>query len=306
MNLRQLKYFSAVVEVGNMTRAADQLHVSQTALGMQIRQLEEDLGVALLVRHSRGIEATQAGKLLHARALDILRLVDEARREVSTCEREDSEIIRLGLTPGLMTTVAPGLAVDVREHLPQVILRLVEEMSHVLVGALIDGDVDFVLAYDAPELANVSRTALLQDDLVLVTLPDARSGQQVALVDALEEVLAMPEEGDSARSSVARAARELGVELKVAYEVRSISAIKGLVARGAAASILPYALVKEDLLAGKLGVLPIVMPAVRRTLFLATLSQRPPFRNEAALIALFGFNVGPLRDRGPGRGSVAA
>lgn len=57
MNLRQLKYFVGVIEAGNMTRAAEQLHVAQTALGMQIRQLEEDLGVALLVRHSRGVPA---------------------------------------------------------------------------------------------------------------------------------------------------------------------------------------------------------------------------------------------------------
>ena len=64
MNLRQLRYFLSVVEAGNMTRAADQLHVAQTALGMQIKQLEESLGVALLVRHSRGVEPTPAGKLL--------------------------------------------------------------------------------------------------------------------------------------------------------------------------------------------------------------------------------------------------
>ena len=68
MNLRQLRYFVSVVETGSMTRAAEQLHVAQTALGMQIRQIEEDLGVALLVRHSRGVEPTKAGRLLHERA----------------------------------------------------------------------------------------------------------------------------------------------------------------------------------------------------------------------------------------------
>ena len=67
MNLRQLRYFVSVVEAGNMTRAAEQLHVAQTALGMQIRQIEEDLGVALLVRHSRGVEPTKAGRQPAAR-----------------------------------------------------------------------------------------------------------------------------------------------------------------------------------------------------------------------------------------------
>ena len=61
MNFRQLNYFVRVIDAGNMTRAAEQLNVAQPALGMQIKQLEEELGVALLVRHSRGIRANGCG-----------------------------------------------------------------------------------------------------------------------------------------------------------------------------------------------------------------------------------------------------
>ena len=283
MNLRQLKYFIGVVKAGNMTRAAEQLHVAQTALGMQIRQIEEDLGVALLVRHSRGVEPTKAGTLLHARALAILKLVEEARREVSACEREESESIRLGITPALMLTSGPEIALTVREKHPQVLLSLMEEMSHMLVESLSRGDVDFILCYDVPDMPRFARTALLQDDLVLVTLPGQTKGQPIAFVDALEESLAMPEEGDTVRRAVTRAARELGLELKVSYEVRSISAMKSLVSRGAAASILPFASVIQEVRAGALDARPIVTPAIRRTLFLASSTQRGPFRNEAAL-----------------------
>jgi LysR family nitrogen assimilation transcriptional regulator len=283
MNLRQLKYFVGVVEAGNMTRAAEQLHVAQTALGMQIRQIEEDLGVALLVRHSRGVEPTRAGSLLHARALAILKLIEETRREVSSCESGESEPIRLGITPALMLTSGPEIAVTIRENHPQILLSMVEEMSHVLMEALTGGDVDFILCYDVPDLPRFSRTALLQDDLVLVTLPGPDKGRPVAFVDALDESLAMPEEGDTVRSAVTRTARDLGLELKVAYEVRSISAMKSLVSRGAAAAILPFASVIQEVRAGKLDARPIVTPAIRRTLFLASLTQRGPFRNEAAL-----------------------
>jgi LysR family nitrogen assimilation transcriptional regulator len=281
--LRQLKYFVAVVEAGNMARAAEQLHVVQTALGMQIRQLEEDLGVALLIRHSRGVEPTKAGRLLHSRALTILKLTEETRKDVSACEREDSESIRLGITPALMLICGTEIALTVREQLPQVFLSIIEAMSHVLVDSLLRGDADYILCYDVPDLPQLSRTALLQDDLVLVTLPGANNGKPIAFVDALEESLAMPEEGDTVRAVVARTARDLGLDLKITYEVRSVSAMKSLVARGSASSVLPYFAVLDEVRAGKLDARPITMPPLRRTLFLASCNQRSAFKNEAGL-----------------------
>ena len=283
MNLRQLKYFVSVVEAGNMTRAAEQLHVAQTALGMQIRQLEEDLGVALLLRHSRGVEPTKAGSLLLTRAIAILKSVEDARKDVSSCEREESEAIRLGTTPALMPVIGSEIALIVREQLPQVSLSIVEAMSHVLVETLVRDEVDFILCYDVPDLPQLSRVALLQDDLVLVTLPGPLKGQPIALVEALEDSLAMPEEGDTVRTLVTRTARDLGLDVKIAHEVRSVSAMKSLVSRGAASSILPYFAVLDEVRAGTLDARPITMPALRRTLFLTHAKQSGPFRSEAGL-----------------------
>src|SRR5690606_38359631 len=137
MNLRQLKYFVKVVQTGSMTRAAEQLYVAQPALGMQIRQLEEDIGVALLIRHSRGVEPTSAGKLLHERAVAILELVEAARKEVAACDGDAAETVRLGVTPALMLVVGPDIALNARERVPQVFLSLAEDMSHLLVDALL-------------------------------------------------------------------------------------------------------------------------------------------------------------------------
>jgi LysR family transcriptional regulator, nitrogen assimilation regulatory protein len=296
MNLRQLKYFVGVVEAGNMTRAAERLHVAQTALGMQIRQLEEDLGVALLVRHSRGVEPTKAGSLLYTRAVSILKEVEETQKDVRTCEREGSEAIRLGITPALMLVCGTEIAMTVRERLPNVFLSIVEAMSHVLIETLARGEADFILCYDVPDLPQYSRTALLRDDLVLVTLPRAANGKPIALVEALEERIAMPEEGDSVRAVVTRTARDLGLEVQVAYEVRSVSAMKSLVTRGAASAILPYFAVLEEVRAGKLDARPIAMPAIKRTLFLASSKQRGPFRNEAGLTGAVRSSLTTLLD----------
>jgi len=296
MNLRQLKYFVAIVEAGNMTRAAEQLHVAQTALGMQIRQLEEDLGVALLVRHSRGVEPTKTGRLLHSRALTILKLTEETRKDVSACEREESESICLGITPALMLICGTEIALTVREQLPHVFLSIIEAMSHVLVDSLLRGDADYILCYDVPDLPQLSRTALLQDDLVLATPPGPSKGKPIAFVDVLEESLAMPEEGDTVRAVVARTARDLGLDLKVTYEVRSVSAMKNLVARGSASSVLPYFAVIDEVRAGKLDARPITMPPLRRTLFLASSTQRGPFKSEAGLTGAVRSSLSGLLD----------
>lgn len=283
MNLRQLKYFIGVVEAGNMTRAADELHVAQTALGMQIRQLEEDLGVALLVRHSRGVEPTKAGRLLHTRALAILKQVEDTRKEVSACDREDSEAIRLGITPALMLILGTEITLNVRKHLPQVILTIIEGMSHILVDTLIRGKVDFILCYDVPDLPQLTRTAFLQDDLVLVTLPSSRKGEPIAFVDVLDETLALPEPSSTVSEVVAHTARELGLEFKTTYEVGSVSAMKDLVIRGAAVTIVPYFSIMDEVRAGLLDARPIIMPTLKRTLFLASSKQRGPFKNEVGL-----------------------
>ena len=295
MNLRQLKYFVSVVELGNMTRAAESLFVAQPALGMQIRQLEEDLGVALLVRHSRGVEPTAAGALLHARALTILKLVSETRKEVSAHDREGSEAIRLGLTPMLMLVIGPELVVNVRDSIPQVFLSLVEEMSHVLVDALSRGEIDLALAYDVPDVPHLARTELLREDLVLVTVPGEGNGHPIGFAEAMEESLALPETGDTVRDLVVRTARELGLEPKIAFEVRSISVIKSLIVRGAASGILPYGSVLEELRGGRLEARPIVAPALRRSLFLAS-SKRGHIRNELALTSVIRSALGCLTD----------
>ena len=285
MNLRQLRYFVGVVDAGNMTRAADHLHVAQTALGMQIKQIEDDLGVALLLRHSRGVEPTKAGKLLYDRAVEILKRVDETRKEVIAAEGDPVEVIRLGITPALMAAVGPDIALAGRDQISHVFLSMVEAMSHVLTDMLERGEVDVILGYDIPDQPQFLRTALMEDDLFFVSRPQGRGKRTIAMVDVVREELAMPEAGDTVRNAALRAAKELGHELNVAYEVRSISAMKSLVLRGVAYSILPLFAVADEINAGLLEAKQITSPPVRRTLYLAYSAQRATFRYTESLAA---------------------
>lgn len=266
MNLRQLKYFVRVVDTANMTRAADELRIAQPALGMQIKQLEEELGVALLTRHSRGVSPTPAGEKLFERAVQILDLVELARREVTG---DAHEVARLGLTPSLMQIIGPELLLLVAERAPQLALSLSEEMSHLLADSLQRGDLDLILAYEVTDLTGFWKRALYQEDLVLVTAGGGEDAAAVTFADALSHPLILPEARDGVRSLVERTAAEHGLHIDVGHEIRSISGIKSLVARGAGAGILPFGTVMAEVAAGTLLARPIVSPVLRRTLFLS-------------------------------------
>ena len=105
MDNRQLRYFAKVIETGNLTRAAAALHVAQSAVSMHMRHLEEELGVALLVRSRAGVKPTAHGQLLFEHALTILRQFEQARQEVVSLGKEPHGEVALGIP----ATVAPVL-----------------------------------------------------------------------------------------------------------------------------------------------------------------------------------------------------
>jgi LysR family nitrogen assimilation transcriptional regulator len=268
MNFRQLKYFVQIIDAGSMTRAAEQLNIAQPALGAQIKQLEEELGVPLLIRHSRGIEPTPAGLILHRRAIEILRLIDEARQEIAASHDEAGEPLRFGITPSLMQIIGPELAIQMRQRAPKVQLSLSEEMSHILVDTLHRGDLDLILAYEVADAAGYWKRALYQEDLVLVTSSGRRRGEPISFAEALKEALVLPDARDSVRMLVEQKARELGLDLKVDHEIRSIPGLKTMIRRGVAAGILPFGTIASEVEEGILSMRPIVSPTLRRTLFL--------------------------------------
>jgi LysR family nitrogen assimilation transcriptional regulator len=287
INLRQLTYFVRTVDAGNITRAAEQLNVAQPALGLQIRQLEEELGVALLIRHSRGVTATQAGRVLYDRAQDILRGIEEARREVLSFGGAERESISIGLTPGLVTLLGGDILVDARTELPKVHLSLIEEMSHVLIDALERREIDFALSYGAPERSGLLRTPLIEEEMLFLTCREhAKSDEEpVSLSEVIRRPLALTGERDPVRQMLAAAAEGLGLPLNVAFEASSVAVIKDVIARGAACGVMAYGSAAQELRQGTLVGRRIRDGAIKRTLHLVRLAQRAPFRQEHEILA---------------------
>jgi LysR family transcriptional regulator, nitrogen assimilation regulatory protein len=272
-----------VIEAGNITRASEQLLVAQPALGLQIRLLERDLGVALLVRHSRGVAATAAGRLLYERAAGIVQSVEETRRAVMALGGPHCETVVLGLTPSIMNQVGPDLLIDAREHGPNVFISLVEEMSFALIEAMERGEVDLALAYDVPERQSLYRRPLLAEEVLFVTGPCGATAPTIAFAEALQHDLVLAGERDPVRRIVQTEAERRALAVKVTFEAQSISVMKSVVARGHAASFMPYGSAIDELRNGTLVARRLTDPTIRRTLYMVRPSKHPPFQNEAAI-----------------------
>ena len=151
MDLRSLRLYLAVLEHGSITKASENVHVAQPALGLHIRKLEEELGLSLLERHSRGIRATEAGALLAKHAEVILRYADQAKEEMTNYAKVPSGNVSIGLTPTAREAVAVSLVERVSRDLPAVHLTVKEALSEMLVEYLLDGRVDAALIYNTRE-----------------------------------------------------------------------------------------------------------------------------------------------------------
>lgn len=284
INLRQLRYFVKVVEVGNITRAAELLNVAQPALGLQIRQLEQDLSVDLLVRHSRGIAPTAAGRLLFERASGILEQVEHTKNEVRTLGEVAQETFTLGLSPSIMMQFGPELLISGPGEMPGVFLSLVEELSFVLGEALERGELDAAFAYEVPERPGIDRRAILREELLFVTAPGAApQSSTIRFADALSGDLVQAGGRDMVRKLVEHEAQKLSLPVRVPFEASSISAMKAMVTRGIAASIMPFGTAAEELRAGLLVSRRIEDPHILRTLYLIRPTRRKPSKNEAAI-----------------------
>jgi len=275
-----------VVETGNITRASEKLNLAQTALGQQIRLLEESLGVPLLIRHSRGISLTEPGKVLHQHAVAILKSIEAARTDVLAHSQEKKEVINLGVTPSIQALIGPEILVSAKEELPRISLRMVEELSFILIDALQRGELDLALAYEIDDRRGLATTALAEEQLLFIRAPGTDSSEgPVRFQKAISTELALVSDRDIVWRLLHATAEQLSLRVNVAFEVQSMPAIKTLVMRGVATSVVPFGVVAEEIQQGLIVACPIVQPSIKRTLFLSRMDTRGILPQESELMA---------------------
>ena len=270
MGIRQFRYFVAVAEAKSFTKAATSLRVAQPAIGVQIRKLEERLGVKLLIRHSRGVEMTEAGTVLATRATSLLQTFDGLCQEVADVGGEPRGRVVLGMTKTVMHLVAARLTKACRENHPAIDLVPTEDLSEQVVRGVTDHCLDLGLAFLPGQASRLESHPLAIEALCFAAPVDhpAAKGVTITLKAALAHEIILPSKASYVRQCVETAAKEADIALQIAYETNSASMINDLVCHGVGCAIVSHGSVRSEVRNGQLTALRIVDPEITRTLYL--------------------------------------
>lgn len=286
MELRQLRYFVAIVDHGSLSRAARVLHIAQPALTQQIQQLEEELGAQLLHRSAQGVLATDAGKTFYEHAQAILKQVGDAKSAVAQVIHTPAGTVALGIPQSVSGAFALPLLSAVRAAYPQISLQLTEELSGNLVEQLRSGRINLAILFDDGQLSAFASTPLVEEELMYITRSDSRfamPGASITLAQALHMPLILPGLQHGVRPRIENVARAAGITIANVTDINSIAILKSALQADMGATILPVAPVLSEIERGLLVASPIGDARIARTVCLCT-SRNIPLTNAAAAV----------------------
>jgi LysR family tcuABC transcriptional regulator len=239
MELRQLRYFVRVVELGSISRAALDLQLVQSALSQQISRLESELATRLLQRTSKGIAPTEAGIAFFREAQLALRHVDQAARAAQ--EARLTGTVSVGLAPTTAAVLGMPLMLAMRERHPHVRLHMVETLSGHLSDMLNARQLDLAVLFDTDPGRRWSVTPLLHEKLFLIGRrgeADARPAK-LKLAQLQGVPLILPTGLHGLRSTLDAAFARAGVRPKVVGEIDSLAMLMDAVSAGLGCTVQP-------------------------------------------------------------------
>lgn len=277
--MSQLRTFRAVAETLNFTRAAERLHLTQSAVSHQIKSLEEELGEPLFIRAKRGVKLSQAGKIALEYVERILDTAETLKQSISGRERTPVGRVRVAAaTQAFVYLFAPMFEAFMDEH-PGIDLSFRTTVStEQTVADILNGAVDVGFASLAVYSPNLQVTKLFEDELVLIVGKQHKVAKKKSLtIEELEgENLILFERGASIRRATDQFFAQAGIRPGLALESNDTFFIKRMVERGVGASLLPAWAVREEVETKRLAQLHITGHRIRRSVSLVSLGRFQP------------------------------
>lgn len=305
LDIRTLRYFLKVAELGSFSRAALDLRIAQPALSRQIRKLEDELEVRLLYRTGRGVTLTRTGELLMESGQKLSEQFDTTVRDVRASGGQLAGSAVIGLPPTVGRVLTIPLVTRIKAQYPEIKLRIVEGFSGHLLEWLYSGRIDVGVLYAEPNIPVMVAEPLVEEDLMLLARPDLleaalgpRTGETITMAEVARLPLVVPSAPHSLRLRIERTAADCGLTLDIALEVDALYSMTETVRMGLGFTILPSCAALRDIAAGGIIALRIDQPAMRQTLFVATASQRSAAVASRRLAQIVRESVFALADTG--------
>jgi LysR family cyn operon transcriptional activator len=240
MELRHLRYFSAVADALHFGRAARRVHVSQPTLSQQIRQLEEELGAPLFERARAGVRLTQAGELFRTYASRALEDVDAGKVAVGALRGLVTGALRVGYPPSMRGVVVPALAAVLRRH-PGLALSAEEAVVRRVERRLADGKLDVGLAYAPARLPDLDAEPVFDSRLGLVVARGhpLAGAESVGARQLADEPFALLSHGLRVRARVDAYFAAVRLAPHIALESNAVGTVLAIVRAGLAVTVLP-------------------------------------------------------------------
>ncbi|MGE5240589.1 MAG: LysR family transcriptional regulator [Bacteroidota bacterium] len=258
LTLRQLKVFESVARHLNYTRAAEELHLTQPAVSMQVKQLEDSLGAALFEQLGKRIHLTEAGKEVLGYARSITQQLDELEAVLNRQKGLAGGRLRISVATTANYFV-PNLLGSFSRRYPEITVSLDVTNRETLLRQLSENLVDLVIMGRPPAEADVEAEVFLENPLVIVAPPEHALARmkKIPLKRLQEEVFLVREPGSGTRIAMERFFSERGMHLRTGMEVGSNEAIKQSVQAGLGLGLLSRATVDQELALGQLVLLDV-------------------------------------------------
>jgi len=241
MNLRDLQYLSAVSRTLHFGRAAEECNVSQPTLSMQLKKLEETLGVQLIERDNKSVMLTPMGKEMAARASRILKEAGDMKELARTARDPLAGELRLGIFPTLAPYLLPSLMPQMKKHFPKLSLLLVEEKTPVLTERLQAGEIDAAILAMPAEGEGLMYRELFEEPFMLAVGKEHRlaAKKQVTLADIRDETMLLLEDGHCMREQALSICHRIGIGEANNFRATSLETLRHMVASGDHVTLIP-------------------------------------------------------------------
>jgi DNA-binding transcriptional LysR family regulator len=275
MDTHRLKYFLRIADEGSISQAASVLGIAQPALSRQVRLLEEDLGVALFRRTSRGVKLTEEGEQLRATAAAPLRQLELAMQWVGSPWGRVERGVVLGMPATIACVLAAPLIGKLTETFPSLSVRVAVSDSSQLVERMLKGEIAFAVIHGPPPDERLFYREILAEHPVLVGGPTTElvRDQAVSFSELADLPLVLPPLHAALTSTLHNTGLRQMITITSRYETDSLQVSKSLIQTGLAYGIMPLSACGSEVEAGSLRYAPLCDPVFTQHVGVAIHSQ---------------------------------